>query len=145
MIVRGRTVLAAEQCPQLGPNGVANLAARWPNRSRSVAPPRRATSYQATASSVGRTAASSEELAATAEQMSAQTAQLKHLMDFFVTGADGWAATTVAPAEPTGSWPSWYTESYLRTRRDTGLYNDNRVAAASTGAEADIESKFQRF
>jgi methyl-accepting chemotaxis protein len=93
------------------------------------------------------TAASSEELAATAEQMSAQTAQLKHLMDFFVTGAGGRSAPT-GPVEPSGPWTSWSNESYhTRTRRDGALYND-KASAVNAGAEtgvADIESKFQRF
>jgi len=94
------------------------------------------------------TAASSEELAATAEQMSAQTAQLKHLMDFFVTGADGRAATIGQVESGGGQWSSWNDQSYLRTRRDGGLHNDNKVPTMNLGPEAsaaDIESKFQRF
>jgi methyl-accepting chemotaxis protein len=89
------------------------------------------------------TASSSEELAATAEQMSAQTAQLKQLMDFFITDSARrpvMTGTVQAPARGGG----WANDSYPR-----GVHNDNKVPAVSHHrgevGVPDLESKFERF
>jgi methyl-accepting chemotaxis protein len=91
------------------------------------------------------TASSSEELAATAEQMSAQTAQLKQLMDFFVTDAARrpvMTGTVQAPAR--GGGGGWTNDSYAR-----GVHNDNKLPAVSHHrgevGVPDLESKFERF
>jgi methyl-accepting chemotaxis protein len=95
------------------------------------------------------TASSSEELAATAEEMSAQTAQLKTLMDFFVTGSSARSTLPVRkiePARPGG----WTNEEYRG--RDVVRYNEKTPAPASHRAGAgnevpvpDLEAKFDRF
>ncbi|UQU67908.1 methyl-accepting chemotaxis protein [Couchioplanes caeruleus] len=92
------------------------------------------------------TASSSEELAATAQQMSAQTAQLKQLMDFFVTGHGGRPVMTGVVEPPART--SWANDGYQRSGRDGGVYNDNRLPAGGPRGEMavpDLEAKFERF
>ncbi|MEV4641789.1 methyl-accepting chemotaxis protein [Actinoplanes sp. NPDC049548] len=91
------------------------------------------------------TASSSEELAATAEQMSAQTAQLKQMMDFFVTGASSRQVVTGTVQPPArGGWPN---DGYPASRRDTATFNENTSATSQRREVAvpDLESKFERF
>ena len=93
------------------------------------------------------TASSSEQLAATAEQMSAQTAQLKQMMDFFVTGHGGRPVMT-GVVEPATARTGWTNDGYHRAGRDGGVHNDNRLPATSHRAEmavSDLEAKFERF
>jgi methyl-accepting chemotaxis protein len=93
------------------------------------------------------TASSSEELAATAEQMSAQTAQLKSLMDFFVTGAAGRAAPLTRTMEPAAARGGW-SGGDPRRGRDVSRYDENSSAISSRGADPvvpDLEAKFERF
>ncbi|MEV4701958.1 methyl-accepting chemotaxis protein [Actinoplanes sp. NPDC049316] len=92
------------------------------------------------------TASSSEELAATAEQMSAQTAQLKQLMDFFVTGHGARPVMTGVVEPPART--AWANDSYQRSGRDGGVYNENRLPATGHRGEMavpDLEAKFERF
>ena len=94
------------------------------------------------------TASSSEQLAATAEQMSAQTAQLKQMMDFFVTGHGGGRPVMTGVVEPATARSGWTNDGYQRAGRDGGVYNDNKLPAASHRAEMavpDLEAKFERF
>ncbi|MFI5495762.1 methyl-accepting chemotaxis protein [Actinoplanes sp. NPDC051859] len=89
------------------------------------------------------TASSSEELAATAEEMSAQTAQLKQMMDFFVTGSSSHRPIVTGTVEPAGR-QSWANDNYQRG----GVYNDNKISTMSSRGEVavpDLESKFERF